>query len=1044
MEAAIRKCCRSRERSYFMKKGKKILAGILCAGMVLQAGLTDIWAGQVIEKSETEEVCGSIQNADAPVLNTYPVYYTQSDGTTTLLFQLESEYDYAEEYLEPQFLFYVDGEILENDYGYYQSECSVKTTIAAGTHKVYAQVVYRGEVLAKTAETEFQVEKKDILALEGPYVIQSGEESPYSDIEVLNFSGKDIVKASVEKGNTCIGTTTESRPEGEFSYGDIYKDFYMDHGYKSLGYRLYVDFDYTNYLYPPVGNYDLKVTFEDGTTEVVKDLVTVTDKGYVSSIYGAYGYDNLSDYMYIQLYGVSFDPSRFDYTVKDQNKQVLSTSYVSCKKNYLGSVVKLKRNGWKAGDCYVSISPKPGSNLLVTAKEQSLYPSSGIYYAAYNPAKKQIETAVSGDNRNGQATCEIISGQNSDTVLASAKAEMKDGFASFSPKCADGSDYVIPANQNVTIRVTLGKSKWMESIWCRGWGTGNSQSDNAYLSASSYVTAGEDYSFYYYTDKTKTQLGNAKYTFELYSGSTKLNASISSGQQEVYYDSQEVKKVLYTGKFGTGSLAGGVYTLKVLCNGTVADSRNFRVIPSDKFVITDDYIGLNWNSDKELFLNFITNRHGTEDAYNVELFRTDGTKVNNVSYTVAERTQNSYWVSLKINGISYQDSAKKYYVRLTHKTLGAPVDPDGNTFYNNTLGSLERVSTPNNYGSFNTNREGRVKQLEMTGWTFPVTIHVYCPYDTDAVASVTISEKDCYRYYKDSPDLCYGLSGITAKLPDADALYDLVAVDSCGNETCVTDVNLAGACTKHDWSEWNTIESASCTKAGTRQYICNVCGATRTETVSATGKHDYGKNPKITTHKATTSKDGYTSKKCLVCKKDVKVSTIYRIKTVSLSKTSYTYNGRNQKPGVTVKDAKGKTISSKYYTVSYPKSCKSVGTYTVTIQFKGNYSGTVKKTYTIVPKGTSISKLTAVSKGFSVKWSKQTSQTSGYQIQYSTSSKFSKPKYVTVSKTSTVSSTVRKLSGKKKYYVRVRTYKTIKGKKYYSSWSKAKSVTTKK
>jgi len=67
----------------------------------------------------------------------------------------------------------------------------------------------------------------------------------------------------------------------------------------------------------------------------------------------------------------------------------------------------------------------------------------------------------------------------------------------------------------------------------------------------------------------------------------------------------------------------------------------------------------------------------------------------------------------------------------------------------------------------------------------------------------------------------------------------------------------------------------------------------------------------------------------------------------------------------------------------------------------------------------------------------------GYQIRYSTSSKMTKAKAVTVKNTSATSKTIKKLSAKKKYYVQIRTYKTVKGVKYYSSWSKAKAVKTK-
>ncbi|MCC8073611.1 MAG: leucine-rich repeat protein, partial [Clostridiales bacterium] len=140
---------------------------------------------------------------------------------------------------------------------------------------------------------------------------------------------------------------------------------------------------------------------------------------------------------------------------------------------------------------------------------------------------------------------------------------------------------------------------------------------------------------------------------------------------------------------------------------------------------------------------------------------------------------------------------------------------------------------------------------------------------------------------------------------------------------------------------------------------------------------------------------------------------------ISLSKTSYTYDGKTHKPSVTVKDSSGNKISTKNYTVSYSKGRKSVGKYTVTIEFKNGHSGTYTKTFTIKPKSTSISKVTAKSKGFTVKWKKQATQTTGYQIQYSTSSNFSNAKTVTVSKTGTTSKTISKLKSKKKYYVRV-------------------------
>lgn len=104
---------------------------------------------------------------------------------------------------------------------------------------------------------------------------------------------------------------------------------------------------------------------------------------------------------------------------------------------------------------------------------------------------------------------------------------------------------------------------------------------------------------------------------------------------------------------------------------------------------------------------------------------------------------------------------------------------------------------------------------------------------------------------------------------------------------------------------------------------------------------------------------------------------------------------------------------------------------------------TTKNTETVKPKKTSIKKLSKGKKKFTVTWAK-VSDVKGYQIQYSSDKKFKKNnKSVTVTKQKTTKATVKKLKSKKKYYVRVRTYKTVNGKKIYSSWSKVKSVKTK-
>ena len=165
---------------------------------------------------------------------------------------------------------------------------------------------------------------------------------------------------------------------------------------------------------------------------------------------------------------------------------------------------------------------------------------------------------------------------------------------------------------------------------------------------------------------------------------------------------------------------------------------------------------------------------------------------------------------------------------------------------------------------------------------------------------------------------------------------------------------------------------------------------------------------------------------------------------IKLSKSSYTYNGKKITPSVTIKDKKGKTLKKDVdYKISYASGRKEVGKYKVTITFKGNYSGKKTVYFKINPKGTSVSSVTAAKKSLKVKLKKQTTKTSGYQIQYSTSKKFSSAKTVTIKSNKTTSATLKSLKSKKTYYVRVRTYKTVKGTKYYSGWSSAKVKKTK-
>ncbi len=305
----------------------------------------------------------------------------------------------------------------------------------------------------------------------------------------------------------------------------------------------------------------------------------------------------------------------------------------------------------------------------------------------------------------------------------------------------------------------------------------------------------------------------------------------------------------------------------------------------------------------------------------------------------------------------------------------------------------------------------------------------------------------------------------------------ICANDPSHTETRGGEVIPAIGYTWGDWTETEPEVPATCTENGKKAIETRVCiedsSITQTrggEVIPATG-HDWGEWTQTTPEiPATSTEDGKTAIEARVCNNDIShveirggevipatgsnddewetpgVPLEYRtsIKKCTVSGiTAKVYNGKNQKQKITVK-YNGKTlVNNTDYTITYQNN-KYVGTATLTVKGKGNYKDSVSKTFKINPKGTKLSKLTTPKKKqIKATYAKQATQTSGYQIQYSLKKNFSSAKTVTVKGAKNTSAVLKRLKSKKTYYVRVRTHKTVKDKKYYSAWSAAKSVKTK-
>ena len=218
----------------------------------------------------------------------------------------------------------------------------------------------------------------------------------------------------------------------------------------------------------------------------------------------------------------------------------------------------------------------------------------------------------------------------------------------------------------------------------------------------------------------------------------------------------------------------------------------------------------------------------------------------------------------------------------------------------------------------------------------------------------------------------------------------------------------------------------TCKATGVRTYTCTTCGAKKTETINKLA-HTY----KQYVTPATTSADGSITKKCTACGYSSSKSKIYKITSVSLSSTVFTYSGNNITPSVTVKNSKNnKLVKGKDYKVIYPTNSVNVGRYSVKIQFIGNYSGTVNKYFDIVP---IITSLTNTTDGIKLAW-KKVDGAYGYRIYQKTSNSWKRIKDTTA--TSFTDSAV-SANQTKTYTIRCidKNGKTVSG--FYSKgWSK--------
>ena len=214
----------------------------------------------------------------------------------------------------------------------------------------------------------------------------------------------------------------------------------------------------------------------------------------------------------------------------------------------------------------------------------------------------------------------------------------------------------------------------------------------------------------------------------------------------------------------------------------------------------------------------------------------------------------------------------------------------------------------------------------------------------------------------------------------------------------------------HTWDEGKVTTTPTCTTTGIKIYTCTSCGATKMEYIDKT-EHYYNK----IVIPATSTNEGYTIYECNNCHYSYITDYTKKLEEPQTSSKNNITTSATTKPSTTKKQRTYESIEKTSY----------------------------KKVANTKPKNTSIKKLKKSKKAIVVNW-KKVSGIKGYQIQVATDKKFKKnAKTVVVKKQKTTTATIKHLKSKKKYYVRIRAYKTSNNKKVYSSWSKVKSVVTK-
>ncbi|MDE7184761.1 MAG: hypothetical protein K2O40_09880, partial [Lachnospiraceae bacterium] len=654
--------------------------------------------------------------------------------------------------------------LLEN--GYYRIDLSDKN-LSEGRHKLSVKFKdintnsATNEQYLVVRNIDFEIEKVDNVFTEAErYFLSSSDDT----IEVAFFNVKDdidSVKITASNGDIVArsgeerSTIVPQKEDPRYTYiGDGY-----EYSKNILNKTTWVLTTEKNAL--EVGNYDIRLMNKNGTERMIPNAVEVSSRAVVTKCVLGTDYDNTSDLLYLYIQGSGFSPAQVRFDFEDvATKASLSTTRVDYKTVQSGYIVKFrKEGGWNnAGrDIKVKLVKRTGiGNIDFTQTEFEAKLESGIYYAEYNGAVGAVEVGVTTDLNGNSVSFSIVdTTENHEKVSDVVSRSLTESLTYLTP------EEELQRGKKYCVELTANNQKYYKEFLVNQ----GAPSTDHWEAAKVISQNTERHDFYYCTTEAGIKSDDIKATVTGYSGEVAVYAS--EWLREDGAKGTRIQVWIPTQKLSVGS-----HTVHLTKNGNPYSSYDFSVIAAeyDQFVL--DTYSLSWIDDNTIQAYIKTPNCTETDDFEIKLTGINDNNPVETSAVVTERYKDSLFMN--ITGLSRNSAFKDYYVLITHKEYGLPVQMSdlSKPFYSDEVKG-EKISIISNKG-LPVISNNRVIGLNIQNLALPATLTIYATDTTEVITRLTIPSTVEGNYY-------YFTKAFYDSLANKDRLYDMTLSDDGDN-----------------------------------------------------------------------------------------------------------------------------------------------------------------------------------------------------------------------------------------------------------------------